>query len=107
MLIYEIFGLYHLKIMQPTVLINQHRQTAIIVATCGKKLLIVKLGKGKLTVASLLHTEIQAQGYVTSDYSPTKAARSYLKHGAGVSKRAQRYLQEIAKSECSEVLTFT
>ncbi len=93
--------------MQPTVLINQHRQTAIIVAVCGKKLLIVKLGKGKLIVTALLPTEIQAQGYVTSDYSPTKAAESYLKHGAGVSKRAKQFLEEIAKRQYTDVLTFT
>ncbi|MDH5480987.1 MAG: hypothetical protein OEX11_09540, partial [Nitrosomonas sp.] len=61
--------------MQPTVLINQHRHTAIVVTTCGKKLLIIKLGKGKLTVTPLLHTQIHAQGYVTSNYSPQQAAQ--------------------------------
>jgi len=93
--------------MQPTVIINQHRNTAIIVATSGKKLLVIKLGKGKLTVTSLSLAEIKAQGYAASDYSPKLAAQSYLQHGAGVSERARKYLEKIACGEFSTMLVFT
>ncbi|SFP46003.1 hypothetical protein SAMN05216419_100395 [Nitrosomonas cryotolerans] len=85
--------------MQPTVLIDQHRHTAIIVATNRKKQLVIKLGKGKLTVSSISTKEIKAQGYTVSDYPPKLAAQSYLYHGAGVSDRAKRYLEEIANGE--------
>ncbi|MCC7091519.1 MAG: hypothetical protein IT524_06120, partial [Nitrosomonas sp.] len=54
--------------MQPTVLINRNRHTALTVATRGKELLIIKLGKGKLTVTALSLDEIKRQGYQTSDY---------------------------------------
>ena len=56
--------------MQPTVIINQHRNTAIIAGTSGKKLLVIKLGKGKLTVTAVTMQQINAQGYTVSDYSP-------------------------------------
>jgi len=93
--------------MQPTVIINQHRNTAIVVATSGKKLLVIKLGKGKLTVTSLSSQEIKDQGYAANDYSPKLAAQSYLQHGAGVSERARKYLERIAGSELSDRLLFT
>ena len=93
--------------MQPTVIINQHRQTAIVVANCGKKFHVIKLAKGKLRVTTLSQSEIQSQGYTADDYSPKLAAQSYLKHGAGVSKRAQQYLEEIAHSNYSDVLVFS
>ncbi len=86
---------------QPTVIINQHRQTALIVAASGKKLLVIKLGKGKLTVTASSAEEIRQQGYTVSDYSPKQAALSYLQHGAGVSARAHKFLEKIANSECS------
>lgn len=93
--------------MQPTVLINQNRHTALTVATRGKDLLIIKLGKGKLTVTALSLTEIKRQGYQPSDYSPRLAAQSYLQHGAGVSDHAKKYLKKIASGEFSEHLSFT
>jgi len=93
--------------MQPTVIINHHRQTALIVATQGNKLLVIKLGKGQLTVTSLTTAEIDALGYQVSDYSPRDAARSYLQHGAGVSKRAKKYLEDIAHSQLSGTLGLT
>lgn len=92
--------------MQPTVLINQHRQTAIIVAQSGNKQLVVELGKGMLTVSSLSAKDIQARGYVISDYPPRQAALSYLHHAAGVSERARRYLEDIAHGEFSAPLLF-
>ena len=85
--------------MQPTVIINHHRHTAIVVATSGKRLLIIKLGKGKLSVTSAFLEEIWQQGYCASNYSPKLAASSYLKHGAGVSARARKYLEKIAGSD--------
>lgn len=87
--------------IQPTVIINQHRQTALIVATSGRKLLVIKLGKGKLTVTTVSLEEIRQQGYTASDYSPKLAALSYLQHGAGVSTRAHKFLEKIANSEFS------
>ncbi|PTN12318.1 hypothetical protein [Nitrosomonas aestuarii] len=93
--------------MQPTVVMNHHRQTAIIVAKSGKKLQIIKLGKGRLTVASLSAAEIEKQGYKVSHYSPDQAARSYLEHGAGVSKRARKHLEEISRHKFSDTLTLT
>lgn len=93
--------------MQPTVLINQNRHTALTVATRGKDLLIIKLGKGKLTVTALSLAEIKRQGYHPSDYSPRLAAQSYLQHGAGVSEKAKKYLEKIASGEFSEHLLFT
>lgn len=90
--------------MQPTVIINQHRNTAIIVATSGKNLLVIKLAKGKLTVTPLSSEKIKVQGYITSNYSPKLAAQSYLQHGAGVSERARKYLEKIACSNFSESL---
>ncbi|WP_297324240.1 hypothetical protein [Nitrosomonas sp.] len=93
--------------MQPTVIIDQHRHTAIIVAAQGKNLLIIKLGKGKLTVTPLSPEKIKIQGYTTSDYSPKLAAQSYLQHGAGVSERAKKYLEKIACGEYSNSLIFT
>ncbi len=90
--------------MQPTVIINQHRNTAIIVATSGKNLLVIKLAKGKLTVTPLSLEKIKVQGYITSNYSPKLAAQSYLQHGAGVSERARKYLEKIACSNFSDSL---
>ena len=95
------------KNMQPTVIINQHRNTAIIVATSGKKLLVIKLGTKKLTVTALSLQEIKDQGYAVSDYSPRQAAQSYLQHGAGVSEKARKYLEKIAAGEFSGALLFT
>lgn len=92
--------------MQPIVVINQHRHTAIVVATQGKDLLVIKLGKGKLTVTSLSLERIRVQGYIASDYSPKLAAQSYLQHGAGVSERAKKYLEKIASGEYSDSLVF-
>jgi len=93
--------------MQPTVIINHHRQTAIIVAKQGNKLQLIKLGKGQLTVTSLTTAEIDAMGYQVSDYSPREAARSYLKHGAGVSNRARKYLEDIIHSQLPGVIGLT
>ncbi|QOJ22992.1 MAG: hypothetical protein HRU78_04495 [Gammaproteobacteria bacterium] len=93
--------------MQPTVIINQHRNTAIIVGTSGKKLLVIKLGKGRLTITAVLPKEINIQGYTVSNYSPALAAQSYLQHGAGVSEKARKLLEKIASSEFSDQLTFT
>ncbi|MBY0499912.1 MAG: hypothetical protein K2P74_09955 [Nitrosomonas sp.] len=92
--------------MQPTVIINQHRNTALIVASSGKKLLVIKLGKGKLTVTPLSLAEVKDQGYIVSNYSPKLAAQSYLQHGAGVSERAKKYLENIARSEFSDKLIY-
>jgi hypothetical protein len=92
--------------MQPTVLINQHRQTAIIVAQSGKKHLVVELGKGVLTVASLSAKDLWARGYIISDYPPKQAALSYLRHAAGVSERAKGYLEDVAHGEFSAPLLF-
>jgi hypothetical protein len=93
--------------MQPTVIINQHRNTAIIVGTSGKKLLVIKLGKGRLTITAVLPKEINTQGYTVSDYSPALAAQSYLQHGAGVSEKARKLLEKIASGEFSDQMTFT
>lgn len=93
--------------MQPSVIINQHRHTAIVVAASGKKMLVIKLGKGKLAVTALSLQEIRDQGYVASDYSPKQAAQSYLQHGAGVSDKARRYLEKIAAGDFSDRLLFS
>jgi len=90
--------------MQPTVIINHHRQTAIIVAKKGNKLQLIKLSKGQLTVTALTAVEIETMGYQVSDYSPQEAARSYLKHGAGVSKHARKCLEEIINSQLAGTL---
>lgn len=90
--------------MQPTVIVNHHRQTALVVAANGKKLQVIKLGKGRLRVASLTAVDIELQGYLVSDYSPSQAAQSYLQHGAGVSERARRYLEEITQNKFSGTL---
>ncbi len=87
--------------MQPTVVMNHHRQTAIIVANSGKKFKIIKLGKGRLTVTTLSTIEIEKQGYQVCNYPPRQAAQSYLTHGAGVSKRARKYLEEIINNQYS------
>lgn len=92
--------------MQPSVIINQHRNTAIIVATSGKGVLVIKLGTGKLTVTRLSLQEVANQGYAVSNYSPKQAAESYLKHGAGVSEKARRYLEKIASSSFTEKFDF-
>lgn len=92
--------------MQPTVLINQHRQTALVVAASGKKLLVVELLKGKLTVTALSAKDIEKRGYHVSDYPPVQAAQAYLAHAAGVSERARGYLQEVVGGEFSGLLTF-
>jgi hypothetical protein len=92
---------------QPTVIINQHRNTGIVVATSGKRLLVIKLNKSKLTVTSMSVEEIRMQGYARSDYSPKLAAQSYLQHGAGVSVRAKKYLEWIVCAELSDSLIFT
>ncbi len=91
--------------MQPTVVVNHHRQTAIIVTGSGNKLHVIKLGKGRLKVASLTAAEIETQGYKISDYSPSQAAGVYLQHGAGVSDRARKYLEEITENKFSDTLT--
>ncbi|MCP5244584.1 MAG: hypothetical protein H6937_00915 [Burkholderiales bacterium] len=93
--------------MQPTVVMNHHRQTAIIVGKKGKKLEIIKLAKGQLTVTALSAHEIETQGYTVSHYSPSQAARSYLNHGAGVSARAKKCLEHIACAEFSDTLNLT
>ena len=93
--------------MQPTVIMNHHRQTAIIVGKKGNKLEIIKLSKGQLTVTALSTHEIGTQGYIVSQYSPSQAARSYLNHGAGVSQRARKYLEKIARTEYSGTLNLT
>ncbi len=72
-----------------------------------EKLLVIKLGKGKLTVTAVTLQEINAQGYTVSDYSPALAAQSYLRHGAGVTEKARKFLEKIATSEFSDRLTFT
>jgi hypothetical protein len=90
--------------MQPTVLINQHRNTALLVATSEKNTLVIKMGKGKLTVSSLSAKEIDVQGYSVSDYSPKQAAQLYLLHRGGVSQRARQYLERIASEEFSGML---
>ncbi|UJP06201.1 MAG: hypothetical protein LZF61_04285 [Nitrosomonas sp.] len=84
---------------QPSVVINQHRQTALIAAAQGRKLLVIKLGAGKLTVTAASLEEIRRQGYAVSDYSPKLAAISYLQHGAGVSDRARVLLEKIAAND--------
>jgi hypothetical protein len=91
--------------MQPVVLINHQRNTALLVAYGNEKQLVIKLGKSKLTVSSLSAKEIEAQGYTVSEYPPELAARQYLQHGAGVSKRAKRFLEEIAHGKFSGILT--
>ena len=93
--------------MQPTVIINQHRNTAIIVAARGKNLLVIKLGKGKLAVIPLSLEKIRMQGYVISNYSPKQAAQSYLQHGAGVSEKAKKYLGKIIGGKFSDSLMFS
>lgn len=93
--------------MQPTVIINQHRNTAIIAGMSGKKLLVIKLGKGKLTVTAVTLQQINAQGYTVSDYSPALAAQSYLQHGAGVTDKARKFLEKIAAGEFSAGFAFT
>lgn len=85
--------------MQPTVVINHHRQTAIIIANKGSRLQLIRLGKGQLTVSSLTAAEIATLGYQVCNYSPSEAARVYLKHGAGVSKRARTHLEQIMQSQ--------
>jgi hypothetical protein len=90
--------------MQPVVLINHHRNTALLVAASSNKLLVIKLGGKKLTVSSLTLKEIEAQGYTVSEYPPELAAQSYLRHGAGASKRAKLYLEKIAHGRFSGVL---
>lgn len=90
--------------MQPTVIINHHRQTAIIVDQQGNKLQLIRMGKGQLTVSCLSIKEIEALGYQVCNYSPSEAASTYLRHGAGVSKRAQKYLQEITHNPLPGVL---
>ncbi|TXI16822.1 MAG: hypothetical protein E6Q62_10725 [Nitrosomonas sp.] len=93
--------------MQPTVIINQHRQTALVVANQGKDFLVIKLSKRKLAVTKLSIEQIKMQGYITSDYSPRLAAQSYLQHGAGVSEKAKKYLNKIIKTEFSGRLFFS
>ena len=90
--------------MQPVVLINHQRNTALLVASGNNKQRVIKLGEGRLTVSSLSVKEIEAQGYTVSDYPPELAAREYLRHGAGVSKRAERVLEEIAHGKFSDIL---
>jgi len=90
--------------MQPTVIVNRHRQTAIIVAQAGNKFQIIKLGKGRLKIASLSAAEIEKQGYSVCSYSASQAAHAYLKHGAGVSQRAKQCLEQIACNKFSDVL---
>jgi hypothetical protein len=92
--------------MQPTVLINRHRQTALIVAQSGKKQLVVELGKGMLTVSSLSAKDILTRGYSISGYPPKQAALSYLRHAGGVSERARGYLEEVAQGEFTASLLF-
>lgn len=91
--------------MQPTVIVNHHRQTALIVAASGSKLQLIKLGKGQLKVTSLTPSELETQGYQVSDYSPCQAARAYLQHGGGISVRARKYLEGITENKFSETLT--
>jgi hypothetical protein len=86
-------------------LINHQRNTALLVACGNKKQRVIKLGKGRLTVSSLSMKEIETQGYTVSEYPPELAARQYLQHGAGVSKRAKRFLEEIAHGKFSGILT--
>ncbi len=93
--------------MQPTVIVNHHRQTAIIVAQHGKKFQMIKLIQGRLKVTSLSATQIETQGYSVCSYSASQAARAYLKHGAGVSRRAKLLLEHIAGNEFSDVLNLT
>ena len=56
--------------MQPVVLINRQRNTALLVAFGNEKQRVIKLGKDRLTVSSLSAMEIEAQGYTVSDYPP-------------------------------------
>lgn len=55
-------------------------------------------------MSSLSVMEIEAQGYTVSDNPPELAAREYLRHGAGVSKRVKRVLKEIAHGKFSGIL---
>jgi hypothetical protein len=93
--------------MQPTVVINHHRQTAIIIANQGDKLQLIRLAKGRLTVSSLTAVEIRALGYRVCDYSPSEAARAYLKHGAGVSRHARMHLERITQNQLPGTLSLT
>lgn len=93
--------------MQPAVVINHHRQTAIIIANQGNRLQLIRLGKGQLNVSSLTAVEIETLGYRVCDYSPCEAARAYLKHGAGVSRRARIYLEQIAQNQLPGTLSLT
>ncbi len=64
--------------LQPAVFIDKKVNTAIIVGKNGKKLPVIKFGKGKLTVTSLSSKEIMDQGYAANDYLPKLAALSSL-----------------------------
>lgn len=92
--------------MQPTLIINRHRHTGIIVGVRGQNLLVIKLGKRKLTVSSICLETISIQGYIINNYSPKLAEQAYFQHGAGVSERGREYLEKITRAHFSDSLIF-
>ena len=77
------------------VLINAHRQTAIVLTQGPAWVTCIRMQDGQLTTTRLSQESLEGEGWRELDYPVAKAARQYLKHPGGVSDAARRALEHI------------
>lgn len=77
------------------VLINAHRQTAIVLIQGPVWVTCVRMQDGLLTTTRLSQEQIEEEGWRELDYPTVKAVKQYLQHPGGVSDAARRHLEEI------------
>lgn len=77
------------------VLINAHRQTAIVITQGPVWVTCIRMQDGQLTTTRLSQEQIEEEGFQPLDYPIARAAQMYLQHPGGVSDAARRHLEEI------------
>lgn len=77
------------------VLINNHRQTAIVLAQGPVWITCVQMQDGQLTTGKLSQDDVDEAGWRELDYPLEKAIRQYLRHPGGVSPAARRELEAL------------
>jgi hypothetical protein len=79
----------------PSVLRKAGGRHAIVVKKGRTKYDVIEMTKNQLLVRKYSEKELQAEGYVVSNTSPSKAAEHFLKHSAGVSPNAKTALEGV------------
>lgn len=77
------------------VLINTHRQTAVVITQGPVWVTVVKMEDGRLHISRLSQENLEEEGWRELDYPTAKAATRYLQHPGGVSDAARRALVEV------------